>query len=355
MVATSNRETGPTFAFENEYRRSGYSVIAGVDEAGRGALAGPVVAAAVVLPPELPEDKADLIDDSKKLTEEQREIAYAEIRNIANSYGVGVVPSDRIDDLGIVPATKIAMREAIGAIRWRVDFILIDAVTNLGIATPSKSIIKGDSKSLSIAAASIVAKVTRDHIMSDELDRQHPGYGFAQHKGYGTEIHMNALEKLGASPVHRRTFKPVAKVIADKSWAALGSTSPSNIADRFEMNLPNGFGMNAEEAAVDHLRQLGYRIIDRNYKTRHGEIDIIAKFGPEWVFVEVKGRNSGKFGTPAEAMTPAKLHRIENVALAYLASEVDSKVVDWRIDFVGVTRSPDGRSLDFDIVRNAHY
>ena len=355
MKTAQNRETGPTFAFETKYRHSGYRVIAGVDEAGRGALAGPVVAAAVVLPPDLPREKTQLIDDSKKLTINQRETAFGEIRNVANSFGVGIVPSDRIDELGIVPATKMAMREAIRAIRWRIDFLLVDAVTNIGIATPSKSIIRGDSKSLSIAAASILAKVTRDRIMTDELEAQHPGYGFAQHKGYGTAAHMNALHKLGPCPVHRRSFKPVAQLIADKSWAALGATSASNIAQRGEMNLPKGLGLSAEDAAVNHLRQLGYRIIDRNYKTRHGEIDIIAKFGPEWVFVEVKGRNTTKFGSPAEAFTPAKLHRIENVALAYLASEVGSKIVDWRIDFVGVTRSPDGRSLDFEIVRNAHY
>ena len=355
METVEIRETGPDFAFESECRRSGYRVIAGIDEAGRGALAGPVVAAAVVLPLDLPEEKVGLIDDSKKLTIAQRENAFAEIRNLANSYGVGIVSAERIDELGIVPATKLAMRDALRAVRWRVDFLLIDAVTNIGIATPSKSIIRGDSKSLSIAAASIMAKVTRDRIMADELESENPGYGFAQHKGYGTAGHLSSLEKLGASPVHRRTFKPVAQVIADRSWAILGSTSASNIASRGGMNLPNGLGSNAEEAAVDHLRELGYRIIDRNYKTRYGEVDVIAKFGSEWVFVEVKARSSTEFGTPVEALTPAKLHRIENAALGYLASEVGSKVVDWRIDFVGVIRSSDGRSLDFEVIRNAHF
>ena len=355
MQTAQKRETGPTFAFESDCRRSGYRVIAGIDEAGRGALAGPVVAGAVVLPADMSQEHIDLIDDSKKLSTGQRERAFDVIRTYASAYGVGVVPNDRIDELGIVPSTKLAMRDAIRAIRWRIDFLLIDAVTNIGIATPSKSIIRGDSKSLSIAAASIVAKVTRDRIMTDDLESQYSGYGFAQHKGYGTAAHMEALQKFGPCPIHRRTFKPVAKIIADKSWAFLSATSASNIASRGEMNLPSGLGLNAEEAAANHLRQLGYRIIDRNYKTRHGEIDIIAKIGTEWVFVEVKGRNSTKFGRPIEALTPAKLQRIENVALAYLASEVGSKIVDWRIDFVGVTRSPDGRSLDFEIVRNAHY
>ena len=355
MQTAQKRETGPTFAFESDCRRSGFRVIAGIDEAGRGALAGPVVAGAVVLPADMSKEHIDLIDDSKKLSTGQRERAFDVIRTYASAYGVGIVPSNRIDELGIVPSTKLAMRDAIRAIRWRIDFLLIDAVTNIGIATPSKSIIRGDSKSLSIAAASIVAKVTRDRIMTDDLESQYSGYGFAQHKGYGTAAHMEALQKFGPCPIHRRTFKPIAQLIADKSWAVLAATSASNIASRVEMNLPSGLGLNAEEAAANHLRQLGYRIIDRNYKTRHGEIDIIAKIGTEWVFVEVKGRNSTKFGRPIEALTPAKLHRIENVALAYLASEVGSKIVDWRIDFVGVTRSPDGRSLDFEIVRNAHY
>lgn len=355
MQTAQKRETGPTFAFETECRRSGYRVIAGIDEAGRGALAGPVVAAAVVLPADMSEEHIGLIDDSKKLTINQREYAFDMIRTYGSAHGIGTVPAGQIDELGIVPATKLAMRDAIRAIRWRIDFLLIDAVTNIGIATPSKSIIRGDSKSLSIAAASIVAKVTRDRIMSDDLEAQYPGYGFAQHKGYGTAEHMNALQNLGPCPVHRRSFKPVAQLIADKSWAVLSATSASNIAGRSEMSLPDGLGLNVEDAAANHLRQLGYRIIDRNYKTRHGEVDIIAKVGPEWVFVEVKGRNSTKFGRPVEALTPAKLNRIENVALGYLAAEVGSKVVDWRIDFVGVTRSPDGRSLDFEIVRNAHY
>ena len=355
METAHKRETGPTFAFETECRRSGYRVIAGIDEAGRGALAGPVVAAAVVLPADMSGEHCELIDDSKKLTVNQREHAFDVICTYGIAHGTGVVPPGRIDELGIVPATKLAMREAIRAIGQRVDFLLIDAVRNIGIATPSKSIIRGDSKSLSIAAASIIAKVTRDRIMSDDLEARYPGYGFAQHKGYGTATHMDALQNIGPSPVHRRSFKPVAQLIADKSWTALTATSASNIASRNGMSLPDGLGLNIEDAAADHLRRLGYRVIDRNYKTRNGEIDIIAKVGEEWVFVEVKARNSAKYGRPVEALTPAKLNRIENVALGYLASEVGSKPVDWRIDFVGVTRSPDGRSLNFEVLRNAHY
>ena len=209
MQTAQKRETGPTFAFETECRRSGYRVIAGIDEAGRGALAGPVVASAVVLPADMSQEHIGLIDDSKKLTAGQREHAFDVIRNYASAHGVGVVPADRIDQLGIVPATKLAMRDAIRAIRWRIDFLLIDAVTNIGIATPSKSIIRGDSISLSIAAASIVAKVTRDRLMAESYEARYPGYGFARNKGYGTAEHMEGLGKLGPCPIHRHSFAPV--------------------------------------------------------------------------------------------------------------------------------------------------
>ena len=345
----------PTFAFEDECRRAGHRVIAGVDEAGRGALAGPVVAAAVVLPTDIPDEKVQLIDDSKRLTSNQRDVAFAEIENTADLFGVGIASAERIDALGIVPATKLAMRNAIRATGLRIDYLLIDAVTNIGIATPYKSIIRGDSKSLSIAAASIIAKVTRDRIMTSDMEKRHPGYGFSQHKGYGTALHLEALKSLGPSPVHRRTFKPVAQLIVDESWRAIGPTSASNIASRSDMTLPDGFGLNAEEAAVKHLQKIGYQIVDRNFKTRHGEVDIIANEGNTLVFVEVKARNSTRFGSPAEAITPQKLLRIERAAIAYMAPEIGSEDTDWRIDFVGVTRSSDGRSLKFDVIRNAHY
>ena len=298
---------------------------------------------------------AELIDDSKRLTQKQRETAFEAVVKQSVSYGAGIVDAKQIDLLGIVPATKLAMRKAIRANQQRIDFLLIDAVERIGIATPSKSIIRGDSHSLSIAAASIIAKVTRDRIMSEEMETEYPGYAFAKHKGYGTAEHLKALEVLGPSVIHRRTFKPIAQMIADSSWSALGRTMSANIGGRSNLGLPDGLGKAGEDAAAEHLKGLGYGILERNYKTRVGEVDIVAKDGENLVFVEVKTRSGVNLGSPLESMTTGKLRRIENAALAYLASEVGDQDVGWRVDFLGITRSRDRKTLEFDLVRNVHY
>ena len=355
MVSRQRVKVRPSFAFESECRRAGYRTIAGLDEAGRGALAGPVVAAAVVLPVDLSVEVSESIDDSKKLTAKRRSAVFEDICDVAIAWGVGFESAKRVDALGIVPATKSAMRRAIRDCRARIDFLLIDAVKNIGMATPSKSIIRGDSQSLSIAAASIVAKVSRDRIMAEKLDPIHPGYGFAKHKGYGTAFHLDALERLGPCAIHRRTFRPVSQMIADQSWGALGKTSPSNISGSGELRLPAGTGKNAEDAAVRHLQSVGYQIVARNLKTAQGEVDIIARHEGSLVFIEVKARTTSRFGSPVEGMTRSKMRRLENAAIAYLASEVGTDDIEWRIDFVGVTRASDRKSLEIEIVRNAHY
>ena len=355
MKSRAIGKTRPTFKFESEYRDAGFRAIAGIDEAGRGALAGPVVAAAVVLPVNVPHEIVESINDSKQLTAKQRVESYEMIRDVSVSFGVGIVDADRIDAIGIVPATKLAMRKAVKANDKRVDFLLIDAVERIGMAIPSRSIIRGDSQSVSIAAASIVAKVTRDRIMSNEMASKFPVYGFSNHKGYGTAAHMQALDEFGPSPIHRRSFKPIARLIADASWGALGTTMAENIAGRHTLNLGDNLGRNGEDAAVDHVMSLGYRILERNFKTRVGEIDIVARDGEDLVFVEVKSRNSTRMGSIRESVTPGKLRRLENAAVSYLASEVGTEDVNWRIDFLGVTRSVGGESLHFDLVRNVHY
>lgn len=176
--------------------------LCGIDEAGRGPLAGPVVAGAVILPPDL---VLWYLNDSKKVTPRRREILYEEIRREAVAFGIGVVSEQRIDEINILQATYEAMREAVAVLPETPDMLLVDAVTIPGIAIPQTGIVKGDAKSVSIAAASILAKVTRDHMM-EEYDRQYPEYGFAQHKGYGTAAHMAAIRKYGPCPLHRRTF-----------------------------------------------------------------------------------------------------------------------------------------------------
>jgi ribonuclease HII len=188
----------------------GYRYIAGLDEAGRGSWAGPVVAGAVILPLHRPDLSQELegVRDSKQLTPRQRERLYGIIESVALAVGVGSVPPDKIDELGIVPATRQAMGLAIVQLDPLPDFLLIDFLNLPGLSIPQKGIAGGDALSFSIAAASIVAKVTRDRWMV-QLDARYPGYGFARHKGYGTRQHKESLARLGPSPVHRLSFAPM--------------------------------------------------------------------------------------------------------------------------------------------------
>lgn len=191
-------------AYEKEYAQ--YTHICGIDEVGRGPLAGPVVACAV----ELPKDVTILyLNDSKKLSEKKRELLYDEIMEKAVAVGIGAVGPARIDEINILQATYEAMRMAIedltGKLGKEPDLLLNDAVTIPEVDIPQVPIIKGDAKSISIAAASIVAKVTRDHLMI-EYDQVLPGYDFAKNKGYGTKAHIAGLKELGATPIHRKTF-----------------------------------------------------------------------------------------------------------------------------------------------------
>lgn len=188
---------------EYERKYEGYSIVCGIDEAGRGPLAGPVVAAAAVLP----KDATILwLNDSKKLSEKRREELFQEIQEKAVTYGVGVVSPAVIDEINILQATYEAMRQAVSALSSEPDILLNDAVIIPGIDEKKQvKIIKGDAKSVSIAAASILAKVTRDRMMG-EYDKLYPEYGFAQHKGYGTRAHMDAIREFGICPIHRRSF-----------------------------------------------------------------------------------------------------------------------------------------------------
>lgn len=187
-------------AYEKENKDC--ALICGIDEAGRGPLAGPVAAGAVILP----RDCTILyLNDSKKLSEKRREELFLEIKEKALAWNVAVVSPARIDEINILQATYEAMRAAIGGLSQTPDLLLNDAVTIPGVEIPQIPIVKGDAKSVSIAAASILAKVTRDHLMA-EYDKLYPGYGFAKHKGYGTAAHIAALRELGPSPIHRRTF-----------------------------------------------------------------------------------------------------------------------------------------------------
>ena len=193
-------------AFEDEARAGGHQLIAGVDEVGRGALAGPVVAAAVILNPDAPLPEG--LDDSKKLTALQRERIAGELKETALCYGVGLIPPEEIDSTNILIATRRAMCHALGELKPCADFLLIDALQLREVQLPQRAIIGGDSISASIAAASVIAKTYRDALMRD-YDTQYPSYGFARHVGYGTRDHWAALKAHGCCSIHRRTFRGV--------------------------------------------------------------------------------------------------------------------------------------------------
>ncbi|MBM3948109.1 MAG: ribonuclease HII [SAR202 cluster bacterium] len=198
----------PTFHEEQSLWNSGHRLVAGLDEVGRGPIAGPVVAGVAILPQRLEGDWAALVRDSKQLTAAQREAVLPHLEETAVGLAVGVGSVEEIDALGIMNATRLAMRRALEALTVRPDFLLLDAFPLPGVATPQKAIVHGDALCLSIAAASIAAKVARDRMMV-ELDGEYPGYGFASHKGYASSDHLARLRELGPCAIHRFGFEPV--------------------------------------------------------------------------------------------------------------------------------------------------
>jgi ribonuclease HII len=212
----------PTFLFEQDLWAQGADFVAGVDEVGRGPLAGPVVAAAVILPPKARFPWLERVRDSKVLPPRRREELAQRIRDEATAFGIGVVPHHVVDVLGIVKATCAAMQTALDELANQPDFVLIDAMRLPRCPLSQRAIVHGDAQSLSIACASIVAKVARDRMMLD-AERRFEGYGFAHNKGYATRDHLDALLRLGPCAIHRRTFAPVRARLCD-------SHSPARLA-----------------------------------------------------------------------------------------------------------------------------
>ena len=192
----------PNFEYEEKLYSEGYKSICGCDEAGRGPLCGPVVAAAVILPLGI---EIEGLNDSKKLTEKKREKLFDVIKEKAIAYAIAEASPEEIDEINILNASMLAMRRAVEALPVKADFALIDGNCSRGFEIPTETVVSGDAKSCSIAAASILAKVTRDRGCI-ELDREYPMYGIAKHKGYPTKDHMNAVREHGPSPIHRKTF-----------------------------------------------------------------------------------------------------------------------------------------------------
>jgi len=206
----------PTISTPLDYelfaKHRGYTAVAGIDEAGRGPLAGPVVAAAVILPEtfHLPG-----LTDSKKLTAHKREELYPLICAQARAFGIGLSSAETIDRINILQGTLFAMGKAVAGLKTPADYLLVDGISKILLSTPQQTIKQGDSRSLSIAAASVIAKVVRDRIMC-VFDRHYPQYGFAVHKGYGTAAHLAAIARFGPSPLHRKTFRGVREYVTER-------------------------------------------------------------------------------------------------------------------------------------------
>ena len=314
--------------YERGLWEAGYDLVAGIDEVGRGPLAGPVVAAAVILPKEC---KIEGVNDSKKLSAKKREELYDIILEKAVSYGIGIVSNERIDEINILQATYEAMREALSQLKPRADYILADAVTIPMVSTPQKGIVKGDAKSMSIGAASIVAKVYRDRLM-EAYDEVYPGYGFASNKGYGAAEHLEGIRKQGITPIHRKTF--VKNFLPQD-----GETTMDK-------------GHRGEAVAAKQMEKMGYEILERNFHALKGEIDIIAKKDNYIVFTEVKYRKNEEMGTPAEAVNHWKQQHIIRAAKVYMAQNcLMEEGYDFRFDVAEVLNQ-DGKTY-FRYTENA--
>ena len=212
----------PNLDEEGKLRSQGYELIAGIDETGRGALAGPVVASAVILPHPANLPWFELVRDSKELDSRRRESLFDLINKEAVAVGIGIVPPQVIDSINILKATKLAMVQAVEKLSTQPNFLLIDRLSLSQCPVPQRGITRGDKSCLSIACASIIAKVARDRMM-EELDQVYPGYEFARHKGYGTGRHISCLRKLGPSPIHRLYFAPVRNIVMAQRSGAVAS------------------------------------------------------------------------------------------------------------------------------------
>ncbi len=357
--------------FERQLWARGVHRVAGVDEAGRGCLAGPVVAAAVVLSPDCIIAK---IDDSKKLSRTQREALCEAIMAKALAVGIGQVEAAEIDQLNILQASLKAMRLALDNLPTPPDRVLIDGHLPARSSYPEQAIIDGDARSLSIAAASIVAKVHRDHLMC-ECDVHYPEYGFAAHKGYGSAAHLAALDAHGPCRLHRRSFGPVAaRIAAPRSELFLsfaeGIYDSANLAEleqlgklvkeaaaelaaaelaalrgayREQRDKLGDIGRRGEAAAAAYLEERDYRIQQRRYRAAGGEIDLVAEDRDELVFVEVK--TSQRASRPEQRVNRAKRQRLTRAARHYIQHRTAADPV-CRFDVIAVWLRTTGTEIE---------
>jgi len=291
-------------------------IIAGVDEAGRGPLAGPVVAAAVIISDT---NIIEGLNDSKKLTQKKREFLFDEIQEKAISIGVGIVDEKEIDKINILSATHKAMQIALGNLNQKPTLALIDGYELPNQIIKNEGVIKGDTKVESIMAASIIAKVTRDKILL-EYDKIFPEYGFAKHKGYGTKQHIEALQVNKASPIHRRSFKPVYQNLPTITW----------------LRKNKRVGTVGEQLVAYKLMGEGHKIISLNENCApFGEIDITSEKDNLLIFTEVKTFAKEQIGSPELKIDMPKLQKLEKAIHSYLNTKNIDK--DIRLDGAAVT------------------
>ena len=295
-------------------------MVAGVDEAGRGPLAGPVVASAVILPEN---HGIEGLDDSKKLTAKKRKKLFDEI-NEAADVGIGIVSHRTIDKINILQATFKAMRQAINKLEEPPHKSLIDGFGFPDQKLKNEGIIDGDNKVESISAASIIAKVTRDSIMKD-INPIFPEYGFAKHKGYGTKYHMNALRELKATPIHRKSFKPVKENLPNMHW----------LKSKKKISL-----MGEQLVALQYYNS-GYTIIEMNRTCSHyGELDIIAQKNNEWIFIEVKTATKDQVEGPTININDSKLQKLGSAIEYFLSKKEDDKNIRLDVATVMLNKIP---------------
>lgn len=273
-------------------------MIVGIDEVGRGPWAGPLVFGAVVLG----EHSIDGLTDSKKLSKKRREVLASEIHKQAESVGLGWVSANEIDSIGLSQALALGCQRALEQIKAPYSQIILDGTVNLLKATGKgpyvTTMAKADLLVPSVSAASIVAKVARDEYMTQQ-DDVYPGYNFGAHAGYGTAKHIQAIDQLGVTPLHRLSFAPLAKYA--------GTQQP---VTKIPTSSPTSLGNRGEDAATQYLVKNGFSIVERNWKTKACEIDIVAKKGDILHFVEVKYRSTAQQGGGIAAITPTKLKQM---------------------------------------------
>lgn len=307
-------------------------MILGIDEVGRGPWAGPLVVGAVVLGGVIIEG----LTDSKKLSKKRREQLDIEIRENAQGFGIGWVEASEIDDIGLSAALVLATKRAVEQINVSYHEIIIDGTVNFLADTSKekyvKTIKKADLLIPSVSAASIIAKVARDNFMASQ-DEIFPGYNFKNHVGYGTIAHIAAIDELGVTPLHRLSFAPLKKY-APKQERPL--TDREDVLVEFTSRQ---IGDVAEDKACDYLKKLGHRIIDRNWKTKFCEIDIVSQFNECIYFTEVKYRKKPDQGGGLAAITPKKLRQMKFAAEFYTLSNYISDI-NLRLSVISVSGQP---------------